>query len=94
VSTLLEATLLRLVTERGPEKSVCPTDVARAFTLEATPGEPDPEAWRRHLSAVRRAAARLAEAGQIDILRKGKPVPPAEARGVVRLRLRPTADAG
>ena len=30
----------------------------------------------------------LSDAGAIDILRKGKPVPAAEARGVIRLRLR------
>ena len=45
-------------------------------------------ATRWELSAVRRAAARLAEAGRIEILRKGKPVPPAEMRGVIRLRIR------
>jgi hypothetical protein len=41
------------------------------------------------LSAVRRAATRLAEAGRIEILRKGKKVSPAEMRGVIRLRIVP-----
>jgi hypothetical protein len=68
----------------GTEKSASPIDVARAFAQ----GDPDPEAWRRHLTAVRRAAVRLCEAGRIEILRKGKPVPPADMRGVIRLRLR------
>lgn len=85
----LEATLLGLVAARGPDKSVCPTEIARAFCAE-----PGPDAWRRHLTAVRRAAVRLAEAGRIDILRKGKPVPPAEARGVIRLRIRPGDEGG
>ena len=34
--------------------------------------------WRGKLSAVRRAAVRLAQAGRIDILRKGRPVDPAQ----------------
>lgn len=85
--THLETTLLRLVAARGVDKSICPTEVARAVTTDAAP-----DAWRRQLSAVRRAALRLAEAGRIDILRKGKPVPPAEARGVIRLRIRPSCD--
>ena len=80
----LETTLLSVLEALGTAKSASPTDVARAFAQD----DSDPEAWRRHLSAVRRAAIRLAEAGQIEILRKGKPVPPADLRGVIRLRLR------
>jgi hypothetical protein len=41
---------------------------------------------RRSLAPIRFAAIRLARAGAIDILRKGKPVAPDEAHGVVRLR--------
>lgn len=81
--THLETTLLRLVGERGPGKSICPSEVARAATTD-----PDPEAWRRQLGAVRRAAVRLADSGRIEILRKGKPIAASEARGVIRLRLR------
>lgn len=71
--------ILRQTTEAGPTRSVSPTDIARALATE----------WHAQLSAVRRAAIRLAEAGRIDILRKGKPVPPATVKGVIRLRLRP-----
>ena len=67
--------------------SADPTDVARAFQAATDPGNPDHDAWRRHLSAVRRAALRLAQDGRVEVLRKGKPVAPAEARGVIRLRL-------
>jgi hypothetical protein len=81
----LETTLISVLEGLGAAKSACPTDVARAFTE----GDPDPQAWRRQLSAVRRAAVRLAEAGRIEILRKGKPVPPGEVRGVIRLRIVP-----
>ena len=41
------------------------------------------------MSAVRRVAVRLAQAGRIEILRKGKPVDGVDVRGVIRLRLAP-----
>ena len=69
--------ILRRVAERGPGKSICPSEVARAL---------DPD-WQKLNSAVRRAAVRLAEAGQIDILRHGRRVEPAGVKGVIRLRI-------
>lgn len=77
--TAITAAILDLVEARGPDKSICPSEVARAL---------DP-AWQPLLGPVRRVAVQLAAAGRIDILRKGKPVPPGEVRGVIRLRLRP-----
>jgi hypothetical protein len=77
--TPIEAEILRQTEACGPEKSVSPEDVARAVA-------PD---WHAKLSAVRRAAVRLAQAGRIEILRKGKPVDPhEEVKGVIRLRIR------
>lgn len=72
----IEATILALITQRGPAKSICPSEVARAL-------RPD---WQPMLGEVRRAACRLAAAGQIDILRKGHVVAPAGVKGVIRLR--------
>ncbi len=74
----VDEAILRLVTARGPGKSICPTDAARAL---------NPQTWRPHLSRVRTAAVRLALAGEISILRKGKPVDPTDFRGVYRLAL-------
>ena len=73
----ITATMLRIAAERGPEKSMCPTDVARAVSTEN---------WRPLLGAVRKVAADLARQGKIEILRKGKPINPDEMRGVIRLR--------
>jgi hypothetical protein len=75
----IEATILALVEERGPDKSVCPSEAARALA----------PVWQTLMGPVRRVAIALAHAGRIHILRKGKPVDPAETRGVIRLRLRP-----
>jgi Protein of unknown function (DUF3253) len=73
----IEAAILELTAQRGPAKSICPSGVARAL-------RPD---WQPLLAEVRRIAWRLAAAGQIDILRKGKVVAPVGVKGVIRLRL-------
>ena len=78
----IEASILSLTASRGPEKSICPSEVARALR---------PEGWQSLMTPVRQAAIRLSVAGRIDILRKGKPVAPDAVHGVIRLRLR--ADA-
>jgi hypothetical protein len=72
-----EQAILRLAAERGADKSICPSEAARALADD----------WRPLLGPVRQAAIRLAKAGRIEILRKGKPVDPADVRGVIRLRL-------
>jgi len=80
IGQTIEAAILALAGARGPGASICPSEVARALA---------PDAWRPLLGAVRRGAAGLAAEGRIDILRKGKPIAPADLRGVIRLRIRP-----
>jgi hypothetical protein len=76
----IEAAILRLTAARGPEKSICPSEVARVL------GEP----WQSHLKAVRAAAIGLAQAGKVQVLRKGRVVEALdEVRGVIRLRAAP-----
>ena len=43
--------------------------------------------WHALLTPIRRAAVHLAQAGRLVIYRKGKPVDPADFRGVYRLGL-------
>jgi Protein of unknown function (DUF3253) len=83
----IEAAMLGLVTERGADMTVCPSEVARAL------GGPHPDGWGPLMQPVRRVAVRLAHAGQIAILRKGKPVDPDDFRGIYRLAL-PTGSSG
>ena len=75
----IAAAILRLVEARGADKSICPSEVARALDAD----------WHRLMGPVRQAAIGLALAGRIHILRKGKPIDPAQVHGVIRLRLRP-----
>ena len=72
----IEATILRLAAEAGSKRSISPTDAAR----ELTAGDD----WQVLMPAIRRAAVKLALAGQLVIYRKGKPVDPNDFKGVYR----------
>lgn len=72
----ISAEILRQTAARGPAKSICPSDVARALA---------PDDWRPLMTAIRQAAAALAGQGRLRILRKGRAVAPEEMRGVIRL---------
>ncbi|MFE3636452.1 DUF3253 domain-containing protein [Streptomyces cellostaticus] len=76
----LEDAVLALLDRRAPGSSVCPSDVARAVHRSGDDG------WRELMEPVRRAAARLAARGQVEVTRRGTPVDPAKARGPVRIR--------
>lgn len=83
---LIAETILRLLAARGPGKTVCPSEVARDI------GGSQPEVWSPMMQPVRRIAVQMTKAGQIAILRKGKPVEDVDDfRGIYRLAL-PSAD--
>jgi Protein of unknown function (DUF3253) len=75
----VDTAILALVKARGAEKSVSPAEVAQSL---------DAENWRRRLGAVKASAVRLAQAGAVNILRKGKPVDPTDFKGVYRMSLK------
>jgi hypothetical protein len=79
VAADIETAILRLLGEAGKGRTVSPADAARA--LIPGPG------WHVLMPGVRRAAVRLAQAGRLVIYRKGKPVDPADFKGVYRLGL-------
>ena len=75
-----QTVILELIAQRGPGKSICPTEAAQAI---------DTENWRSRLRDIRTAAIHLANAGEAAILRKGKPVDPNDFKGVYRISLPP-----
>lgn len=80
--------ILTMVAGRGPAKSVCPSEVARAYAEERRRPKDPPDLWRRYMPGVRQQAKNLARQGRIAILRKGKPVDPnVPVKGVIRLAL-------
>ena len=85
----LEALILDRCAAAGPGKSISPDEVARAAG-----GDPNQTpTWRPLLRSVRTAAAALQDRGEIQVLRKGKPVDIRSAKGVIRLALPTPPDA-
>jgi hypothetical protein len=78
----LEAAILRLLTERGAGKTICPSEAARAVAGE------DRAAWEPLMEPARQAARRLVAAGEIVITQGGVVVDPSRARGAIRLKRR------
>jgi len=73
----IESTLRRLLTARGPGKTICPSEAARALA----------EDWRPLMGAVRRVAAILQESGELQGYQRRSPVDIRAARGPIRLGL-------
>jgi hypothetical protein len=78
-SDSIAETMLALVAERGPGKTVCPSEVARAL------GGPHPDGWGPLMQPVRRVAVDLMKQGRLVIRRKGRPVDPDDFKGVYRI---------
>ncbi|MER6788482.1 DUF3253 domain-containing protein [Streptomyces sp. NPDC000658] len=76
----LERAILELLERRGPSKTICPSDAARAVYAG------DDDGWRELMEPARLAARRLVEAGEVEITQAGRRVEPAAARGPIRIR--------
>lgn len=87
MSETVEDLVLRLAVERGPGKTICPTEAAKAVAAQR-----DEENWQGRLPGVKAAAVRLAKRGGVAIYRKGKPVDPDDFKGIYRIGLPPAAD--
>lgn len=74
--TGLREAILDLALQRGRDKSLCPSKVARAL---------EPEDWQALMPEVRRVAAGMPE---IMATQNGAEVDPVTVRGPIRLRLR------
>ena len=79
----LRATILDLAVARGPDKTICPSEVARHLA-----GSNEKE-WRRLMKPIRAEAVRLADEGLVEIKRKNRPVDPHDFRGIYRLAVPP-----
>jgi hypothetical protein len=80
VSVKLQTAILEMARQRGPSKTICPSDAARAV------GGDD---WRDLMDEARDAARALARAGEVEITQRGEVLnPDATWRGPVRIRAR------
>ncbi len=72
----LVATVRALLRHRDPERTICPSDIARTVGGSS---------WRRLMDAARDVAAELHDAGVVQVLQRGEAVDPRTARGPVRI---------
>ena len=71
----IETAILAALAARGPGKSICPSEPARALA----------EDWRPLMPQVRAVAARLAREGRLRATRRGATVDPDSPGGPIRL---------
>ncbi|MDY0911948.1 DUF3253 domain-containing protein [Rathayibacter sp. VKM Ac-2804] len=76
----LEEEIRTVLLARAASSTACPSEVARRVGGEE---------WRPLMEPVRRAARRLVDRGEIDIVQGGQIVDPSRAKGPIRLRRRP-----
>jgi hypothetical protein len=74
----LRGAIMDLVQERGPDKTICPSEAARRVS----------SSWRPLMGRIRRVAMVLAKEGRVRIEKGGEPIEPDALVGPVRLRLR------
>lgn len=72
----IRAAIITAVERRGPKKSVCPSEVARALW---------PKNWRVHMDDVRTAAAALVREGRVRATQRGQEIDLAAVKGPIRL---------
>jgi hypothetical protein len=75
----LRTAILELLERRGPGKTICPSDAARAVAGAD---------FRPLMDTARAAAAELVADGKIEVTQRGEVVDIAQARGPIRLRRR------
>ena len=71
-------TILTMATQRGPDKTVCPSEIARELF---------PTNWRKHMQEVRDAAIELQKQGKVSITQKGLPVDVEHIKGPIRIKI-------
>ena len=74
----IRQSILDLLEQRGPGKTICPSEVARAVALDD---------WRPVMPLVREVVSGMVAEGVLLVTQAGQVVDPAEAKGAIRLRL-------
>jgi hypothetical protein len=78
-----------MTSQRGPEKTCCPSEIPRLLL-----GNKNAKAWRECMPLVRKIAIELVKEGKIEILQRGRVVSLEEMgedgediKGPIRLRM-------
>jgi hypothetical protein len=73
----IHQTILTMAAQRAPDKTVCPSEIARALF---------PANWRKHMQEIRDAAIELQNDGKVTITQKGQPVDMGHIKGPIRIK--------
>jgi hypothetical protein len=79
----LEAAILRLLAERGRDKTICPSEAAKLVGGKDTRSD-----WEGLMEPARAAARRLVAQGMIVVTQGGRVVDASTAKGAIRLKQR------
>lgn len=71
--------ILSLAVERGKDKTICPSEVARELSAND---------WRRYMKVIRNTAFELRDAGKVIIKQKGREVEGNEIAGPIRIQIK------
>jgi len=71
-------TILTVATRRGPEKSTCPSEIARLLY---------PDNWREHMRNVVDTAIGLHNEGKVVITQKGIAIDVNHIKGPIRIKI-------
>ncbi|RYD80830.1 MAG: DUF3253 domain-containing protein [Sphingobacteriales bacterium] len=74
----ISKTILDVACKRGPDKSTCPSEIARMLFGDE---------WRREMGQVREIAIDLHREGKVVITQKGLPVDVDHIKGPVRIKI-------
>jgi len=77
--TEIYETIISIATHRGPEKSTCPSEIARRLF---------PDDWREHMKNILDAAIDLHHQGKVVITQKGGPIDVNHIKGPVRIKIK------
>ena len=76
----IEQSILQMAAERGADKTICPSEVARALF---------PADWRKHMDEIRTAAFKLQTEHKVQVTQKGEPVTEVGLKGPIRIKIKP-----
>ncbi|GGE44789.1 uncharacterized protein DUF3253 [Pedobacter psychrotolerans] len=74
----ISATILSTAIQRGPQKSTCPSEIARMLF---------PDDWRKHMKNIVDVAIDLHHQGKVAITQKGKPIDVNHIKGPIRIKI-------
>jgi len=70
--------IITMAAERGADKSICPSDVARNLFAPN---------WRKYMDEVRAVAIELQQQGKVVITQKNKPIDINNIKGPIRIKI-------